>query len=67
MLTHTLSFERGSIENLNGLIRQYIPKGMSFDKVDEDFVKLIEDKLNSRPRKILNFLTPTEFTEKMKT
>ena len=50
-----------------GLIRQYIPKGMSFDEVDEDFVKLIEDKLNSRPRKILNFLTPIEFTEKMKT
>lgn len=59
------SFERGSIENLNGLIRQYIPKGMSFDDVDDDFVLLIQNKLNSRPRKILNFLTPTEFTEKI--
>jgi len=59
------SFERGSIENLNGLIRQYIPKGMSFDDVEEDFVESIQNKLNSRPRKILNFLTPTEFTEKI--
>ena len=60
------SFERGSIENLNGLIRQYIPKGMSFDDIDDDYIQIIQDKLNTRPRKILNFLTPAEFTEKMK-
>lgn len=60
------SFERGSIENLNGLIIQYIPKGMSFDDIAESFVEMIQNKLNSRPRKILNFLTPAEFTEKMK-
>ena len=60
------SYERGSIENLNGLIRQYIPKGTVFDDIDQTYVKQIEEKLNSRPRKILNFLTPQEFYEKLK-
>ena len=60
------SYERGSIENLNGLIRQYIPKGKVFDDIDQAYIKTIETKLNTRPRKILNFLTPKEFNEKMK-
>ena len=59
------SYERGSIENLNGLIRQYIPKGKTFDDINQAYVKKIEAKLNSRPRKILNFLTPQEFSAKM--
>jgi len=60
------SYERGSIENLNGLIRQYIPKGKNFDDIDTLFIKQIQEKLNTRPRKILNFLTPLEFCEIMK-
>ena len=60
------SYERGSIENLNGLIRQYIPKGKTFDDIDQAYIKTIEEKLNSRPRKILKFLTPEEFRVKMK-
>jgi len=59
------SYERGSIENLNGLIRQYIPKGKDFNDLDDNFIKEIEEKLNSRPRKILNFLTPNEFCASM--
>ena len=55
------SYERGSIENLNGLIRQYIPKGKDFDDIDESYITQIEEKLNTRPRKILNFLTPKDF------
>ena len=45
--------------------RQYIPKGKTFDDIDQTFVKKIESKLNSRPRKILKFLTPQEFGERM--
>ena len=60
------SYQRGSIENLNGLIRQYIPKGKSFDDINQTYVKKIERKLNTRPRKVLKFLTPNEFSEKMK-
>ena len=58
------SYERGSIENLNGLVRQYIPKGTSFTDIQNAEIKEIQDKLNNRPRKILGFLTPIEYTKK---
>lgn len=59
------SYERGSIENLNGLIRQYIPKGTPFDEITDEFIAQIQHKLNNRPRKVLGFLTPLEFNDKM--
>jgi len=52
------SWERGSNENTNGLIRQYIPKGQSMKGVTNKFCKFIEDRLNNRPRKILNMESP---------
>lgn len=60
------SYERGSIENLNGLVRQYIPKGTDFNEITTDFVKAIESKLNNRPRKVLDYLTPCEYAERHK-
>ena len=54
------SWERGLNENINGLIRQYIPKGSSFDKLTKKEIKRIEDILNHRPRKSLNWKTPYE-------
>ena len=54
------SWERGTNENTNGLIRQYLPKGMSFKKVEEKDLRRIEEKLNNRPRKVLGFRTPYE-------
>ncbi len=56
------SYERGSIENLNGLVRQYIPKGTKFSLVSKSRVKCIEKKLNNRPRKILKYFTPNEYS-----
>lgn len=56
------SYERGSIENLNGLIRQYIPKGCDLDTINQDQLDTIADKLNNRPRKTLNFLSPIQYT-----
>ena len=47
-------------ENTNGLIRQYLPKGASFDTLDTQDVKAIMEKLNNRPRKSLGFKTPKE-------
>ena len=58
------SYERGSIENLNGLVRQYIPKGTEFTNIENSVLKEIQNKLNNRPRKILGFLTPIEYTKK---
>jgi len=52
--------ERGSNENTNGLIRQYIPKGTDISLVSKIRIKKIEYSLNSRPRQRLNFLTPIE-------
>ena len=52
------SWERGSNENLNGLIRQYIPKKTSFEDITQEHIKSIETKLNNRPRKRFYFETP---------
>ena len=54
------SWERGLNENTNGLIRQYLPKKMSFDEVTESEILTIQDKLNSRPRKCLDYSTPND-------
>jgi IS30 family transposase len=55
------SWERGANENTNGLIRQYFPKGSSFENITIEQVKYVQNKLNDRPRKKLGFLTPNEF------
>lgn len=52
--------ERGTNENTNGLIRGYLPKGMDFRNVSQEGAQAIQDRLNSRPRKCLGFLTPNE-------
>ena len=51
-------WERGSNENLNGLIRQYVPKKSSFETITDDYLKSIETKLNNRPRKRYDYETP---------
>ncbi len=54
------SFERGTNENTNGLIRWYLPKGTDFAKTSDQEIKLIEQALNNRPRKRLAYKTPHE-------
>lgn len=54
------SWERGSNENTNGLIRQFFPKKTNFDNVSKKEIKKVERLLNNRPRKRLNYLTPKE-------
>lgn len=61
------SWERGLNENINGLIRQYIPKGSSFENLTPQDIKRIENRLNHRPRKSLGWKTPYEvFHENLK-
>jgi IS30 family transposase len=57
------SWERGTNENTNGLIRRYLPKGTDFNKIDEKTLTKIQEKLNNRPRKILQYNTPKEMME----
>jgi transposase, IS30 family len=54
------SWERGSNENANGLLRQYLPKGMSMAGLSQQQCNAIARKLNTRPRKRLGFRTPLE-------
>lgn len=54
------SWERGVNENTNGLIRQFFPKQTDFATITDADIKLVEEKLNNRPRKTLGFKTPNE-------
>ena len=54
------SSDKPHIENINGLIRQYIPKGKSFDEISDDEIRQIQNQLNNRPRKKLGYKTPYE-------
>jgi IS30 family transposase len=54
------SWERGSNENANGLVRQYLPKGSSMAGLSQQQCNAIARKLNTRPRKRLGFRTPLE-------
>jgi transposase, IS30 family len=54
------SWERGTNENTNGLIRWYFPKGTDFATITDDDIKAVEAALNNRPRKRLGWKTPLE-------
>jgi IS30 family transposase len=54
------SWERGTNENTNGLIRRFFPKGTDFNKISIEQLKQAETALNNRPRKVLGYKTPNE-------
>jgi transposase, IS30 family len=54
------SWQKGSVENVIGLVREYFPKGTDLSKVTDDEIQAVQDRLNNRPRKSLNYLTPHE-------
>ena len=54
------SWQRGTNENTNGLIRQFFPKKMSFEMITKQQTKVAENLLNNRPRKVLGYATPLE-------
>lgn len=53
-------WQRGSNENLNGLLRDFFPKGTDFKKIADEEIAEAQRLLNKRPRQTLNWLTPTE-------
>lgn len=57
------SWERGTNENTNGLIRQYLPKGCEFKSVNDETCRFVMDRLNNRPRKCLGYRTPKQVFE----
>jgi IS30 family transposase len=51
------SWEKGGVENYNGLVRDYFPKGTRFDDISVERLKEVEREINERPRAILNYLS----------
>lgn len=54
------AYQRGSNEQVNGLIRRYLPKGTSFKQLTQQQLQAIVEKINNQPRKCLGYRTPNE-------
>ena len=54
------SWQKGTVENMNMFIREYLPRNINLDNIDYDQLWQIQEKLNNRPRKCLDYLTPNE-------
>lgn len=54
------SWEKGGVENFNGLVRQYYPKGSDFSTITPEDLQRVEREINQRPRKTLGYQSPEE-------
>lgn len=59
------SWQKGGVENTNRLIRQYLPRKINLNNLTDYDIYLIQEKLNNRPRKSLNYQTPNEVINKV--
>ena len=59
------SWQKGGVENANKLIRQYLPRNTDMAKLTDRDIYEIQEKLNNRPRKCLDYLTPNEVINKV--
>ena len=55
------SWEKGMVENNNGLIRRFLPKGTDFDNIREETIQRIENWINDRSMKVLRLKSTNEF------
>ena len=53
-------WQRGSNENMNGILRFFFPKGFDFCSADDGAIQAVVDSINNRPRKCLNWASPAE-------
>ena len=60
------SWERGTVENTNGLLRQFIPKGTDLSEWTDSAIQDLENLINTRPRKTLGYLSPEEIHNRKK-
>lgn len=54
------AWQKGGVENMNKNLRQYIPKGTDIKKIEPEYLDFVKQRLNNRPRKTLDYLTPNE-------
>jgi transposase, IS30 family len=54
------SWEKGTVENRNALVRRFFPKRSNFDMIQDDAIQVAEDWINNRPMKCLGFKTPNQ-------
>ncbi len=59
------SWEKGTVENTAGLVRRFAPKRTDFAKIPNAWIKRIEDSINNRPRKCLQYQTPKEMFQSL--
>lgn len=57
------SWQKGGVENMNKLIRQYFPRYTNLFHITDEAIEEVQEKLNNRPRKSLNYFTPNEFIQ----
>jgi len=60
------SWEKGGVENYNGLVRQYFPKGSDFSGITQERLQEVEDEINNRPRNILGYESPNDLLHELK-
>ena len=60
------SWEKGGVENYNGLVRQYFPKGYDFRKITPERLEEVENEINERPRKTLGYACPNDLLDELK-
>ena len=54
-------WQRGTNENTNGLVREYIPKGIAMENYSDDYIELMVKQINSRPRKLFGWRSANEY------
>jgi IS30 family transposase len=59
------SWEKGGVENLNGLIRQYYPKGFDLSNVTQQAMDITEAEINDRPRKVHGYKSPSDYSTQL--
>ncbi len=59
------TWQKPTVENTNGLIREFFPKGTDFSRVTDEEVQEVFEKINDRPRKVLGFRTANEVYREM--
>lgn len=60
------SWEKGGVENYNGLVRQYFPKGHDFATITPERLLEVEDEINNRPRNILAYQSPNDLLDHLR-